>query len=155
MTSPLRALTFESPLRAPPREVLAHLSTLDGVNDELRPLLQMTIPGAAAGQSLFTAPVGQPLFRSWLLLGGWIPVDADDITLESVDPDSGFQEASTMLSMRVWRHERRVAPDPVGCRLIDRLAFEPRLPGTGAALALGVRLVFTHRHRRLRALFGG
>ncbi len=146
---------FESELRATPPEVLAEIATIEGVNRELRPLMVMTVPRELREQSLFSAPVGQRLFRSWLLLGGIVPVDYDDISLESVDPESGFQESSTMLSMRVWRHERRVvARSPSGSRVVDRIELVPRLAATGPLLERVVRLVFEHRHRRLRERFG-
>jgi hypothetical protein len=148
-------LQIASDLAADPQAVLAHVGTLAGVNQELRPIFTMTAPRSFRGRSLFQAPVGRPLFRSWLLLGGVVPVDFDHLTFESVDPASGFVESSTMLTMATWRHERRVtARAPSGTRIVDRLAFTPRVPGTGRALASLVERLFLHRHARLRALFG-
>lgn len=150
-----RHVELSSDLKAEPHEVLAHIATLDGANEELRPWLEMTVPPSYRSRSLFDAPIGEPLFRSWLLLGGVLPIDFDHIALESADPASGFQESSTMLSMRSWRHERRVVPIAPGrSRLSDRLAFVPRLPGTGWLLSHVVRLLFEHRHQRLRTRFG-
>ena len=150
------ARTFEiaSELAEDGRVVLAHAATWAGVDDELRPLQRMTA-GPFRGRSLFEARTGEPLFRSWLLLGGILPVDFDHLRFERLDPDSGFVEVSTMASISEWRHERRVTDLPGGgCRVVDRLSFRPRLPGTGAALARLVALVFRHRHRRLRARYG-
>jgi hypothetical protein len=144
-----------SELSAEPSQVLARIATLEWVNGELRPWLTMTVPERWRGRSLFEAPVGEPLLRSWLLLGGIVPIDFDDIMLESSDPTSGFQESSTMLSMKVWRHERRVlATSTGGSRVIDRLELVPRIPGTGWLLQRVVRQLFEHRHRRLRRAFG-
>lgn len=144
-----------SELAADPRTVLGHIGTLEGVNQELWPIFIMTAPRAFRGRSLFEAPVGRPLFRSWLLLGGVVPVDFDHLAFESLDPESGFVESSTMLTMATWRHERRVtARQPGGSRIVDHLTFAPRIPGTGRALASIVKRVFQHRHARLRALFG-
>lgn len=114
----------------------------------------MTSPREHAGRTLFDAPLGVPLFRSWLLLFGVLPIDFDHIGLEAVDPTSGFVESSTMLSMRTWRHERRVTPlpDGAGSRVSDTLTFTPRIPGTGALLAAIVGALFRHRHRRLARL---
>ena len=50
--------------------------------------------------------LGERLFRSWILLFGVLPIDYDDITLVSIEPGRGFHERSSMLSMRVWEHER-------------------------------------------------
>jgi ligand-binding SRPBCC domain-containing protein len=61
-----------------------------------------------------------------------------------------------MLSMRSWRHERRVTPsNGRGSTLVDRITFTPRIPGTGAILSWFTRLLFRHRHAKLRAMFDG
>ena len=65
-------------------------------------------PGDALGGDVHD---GQHLGRSWLLLGGLLPFDYDDITIERVEPGRWFQEDSTMLSQRSWRHHRAVEPD--------------------------------------------
>jgi ligand-binding SRPBCC domain-containing protein len=60
-----------------------------------------------------------------------------------------------MLSMPVWEHERTLEPyGEGGCRVRDRLSFEPRLPGMGGLLERIVSATFRHRHRRLRGRFG-
>lgn len=149
-----RAFEIASELAADRGVVLARAATWAGVNEELGPVFRMTA-GSFRGRSLFEARTGEPLFRSWLLLGGVVPVDFDHLRFEEIDPESGFVEASTMASMSEWRHERRVTDLPGGgCRVVDRLSFRPRVPGTGAALARFVAFVFRHRHRRLRARYG-
>jgi hypothetical protein len=135
--------------------VLAHVSDMRGVNWELDPFLQMTAPRSFTYRSLFEAKAGTPLFRSWLLLGGVLPIDVDHLALESIDPESGFVESSTMLAMASWRHERRViARASGGSRLVDRIAFTPRIPGTGRVLEGVVEHLFRHRHSKLALLFG-
>jgi ligand-binding SRPBCC domain-containing protein len=59
-----------------------------------------------------------------------------------------------MLSMSVWEHKRRLTPAGDGCRVADRLSFEPRVPGSGPLLERIVLATFRHRHRRLRSAFG-
>jgi hypothetical protein len=151
------AFSFElsTDLAAAQRRVLDHAATMPGVNRELGPLLRMTMPSAYREQTLFDAPVGQPLFRSWLLVAGILPIDYDHLSFEAIDPASGFVESSTTLSMSTWRHERRVvANERGGSRLVDRIAFTPRIPGTGALLIRIAKALFRHRHARLRAIFG-
>jgi hypothetical protein len=144
-----------SDLKAPKQVVLAHATGMPGVNQELGPLLSMTSPRSFRGRSLFEAPVGEPLFRSWVLLGGVVPIDFDHLCFESIDPDSGFVETSTMLSMSTWRHERRVTErDDGGSHIVDRISFTPRVPGTGPLLARVAEALFRHRHAKLRAIFG-
>lgn len=141
-------------LDAPRDRVLAHAGSMDGVNQELAPFMRMTAPAAYRARSIFEATPGPPLFRSWLLAFGVLPVDFDHLAFEDIDPSSGFQEASTMLTMRSWRHERRVtAVDARRSRLVDRLEFVPRIPGSGPLLrAISLRL-FRHRHARLAQIF--
>jgi ligand-binding SRPBCC domain-containing protein len=57
--------------------------------------------------------------------------------------------------MRAWEHRRSVEPVPGGCVVRDRIGVEPRLPLPARALLPLYRTVFRHRHRRLRAQFGG
>lgn len=154
--------TFEfevsSVLDASPREVWQRVSTMAGVNDELRPILRMTHPRWVERLDADTVPIGRRIFRSWILLFGLVPCEYDDVTLVRVDVDRGFLERSRMLSQRLWEHERtleEIGGDAGRCRLTDRVRFEPRLPVGGRAMRLAFRSLFGHRHRRLREAFGG
>lgn len=121
-----------------------------GINDELRPLMRMTVPGGAEGFGLDDLEPGH-IGRSWIFYLGFLPLDYDDLNIVRVEPGRSFLERSTMLSMRLWEHERTVTPLEGGrCRVEDRLAWEPRLPLPGAWLRPLIRFVFNHRHRRLR-----
>ena len=94
--------------------------------------------------------------RSWLLLGGLIPFDYDDIFVESIEPGRAFHERSTMLSQRSWHHDRTVEPaGPDTCFVTDEISFEPRLPVPPRLFLPIFRWFFRHRHRRLRKRFGG
>jgi ligand-binding SRPBCC domain-containing protein len=150
----MRVVECESRLAAPAPLVWERVSTFAGVNDELRPIMRMRPPAHVRGLDLSHAVPGEPIGRCWMLLLGVLPIDYDDLTLVSVEPGRGFSERSTMLSMRAWEHDRAIEPDGDGCRVRDRLALEPRLPGTGALLELVVRGLFRHRHRRLRRRYG-
>jgi hypothetical protein len=131
----------------------------DGINYELRPVLRMTMPRRLRGHDLSDFPVGTPAGRSWILLGGLIPVDYDDlclIELEAEGPTRRFLESSEMAALRVWQHERVVEPlAGGGSRVTDRLGFElraplARVPGSGRLARAIVGFLFSHRHRRLR-----
>jgi ligand-binding SRPBCC domain-containing protein len=149
-----RELRTSSLLAAAPEAVWARVSTPAGINHELRPLMRMTFPRWVERLDPETVPIGRRLFRSWVLLFGVVPFDYDDITLVRVDPGRGFLERSRMLTQRLWEHERTLEPAGDGCLITDRVRFEPRLP-VGALVLPLVRLVFRHRHRRLRRAFGG
>lgn len=145
-----------SRLDATPDAVWRRVTTFAGVNAELMPIMRMTAPRGVRSLDAAEVVPGRRLGRSWLLLFGLIPFDYDDVTLIEVEPERRFLERSPMLSQRVWEHERTLEPAGAGgCVLTDRLRFEPRLPVPGAVLVPLIRAVFRHRHRRLRAHFGG
>lgn len=153
-------VSFRSDLAAPADRVWRRATTLMGVNDEFRPLLRMTSPPRLRAATIADLEPGVPAGRSWLLLGGFLPVDYDDLTLAEIEPPRRFLERSRMLSMEVWEHERIVEPlSESSCSVSDRLRFELRpplahLPGArGVARAL-VSFAFRHRHRRLAAMHG-
>jgi ligand-binding SRPBCC domain-containing protein len=150
-----RHVVVVSTLAAPRAAVWAAVATMRGVNDELRPWLRMTHPRGLERLDAQPVPLGVRLFRSWILMGGVLPVDYDDLVLTRLEPGRGFREESTMLTMRRWVHERTLADAPGGCELCDHLEFEPRAAVPGAAAAAVVRALFAHRHARLRARFGG
>jgi ligand-binding SRPBCC domain-containing protein len=148
-------LRVGSRLQAPPEVVWERVITAEGVNDELRPLLRMTVPRGLDDFGIDDVEPGRPLGRSWVLLLGLIPFDYDEICLERVEVGRGFLERSRMLTQRLWEHERTIEPREGGCELSDRVAWEPRLPLPGALMRPLIAAVFRHRHRRLRRRFGG
>jgi ligand-binding SRPBCC domain-containing protein len=149
----VRHVQQESLLSASPAAVWDRVSTFEGINDELRPLMRMTAPERIQALEPSDVVLGERIFRSWVLLFGVLPIDYDDLTLVSLEPGCGFQERSRMMSMRVWEHERTLTPEGDGCRLVDRLGLEPRLPGMGPLLEQFIRMTFRHRHKRLRRHF--
>lgn len=153
---PRNIVEVTSRLAAPASAVWDRVTTFEGVNDELRPLMRMTAPPHIRRLDSLDVRPGERLFRSWVLLFGVLPFDYDDITLMSIEPGRGFHERSSMLSMRVWEHERTLEPaGESSCVVRDRLSFQPRVPGTARLLRPVVKAVFAHRHRRLARRFGG
>jgi hypothetical protein len=144
-----------SSLRAEPAAVWERAMSAEGINAELGPLLRMTVPRGLESLDLHGLEPG-PLGRSWLLLLGVLPVDYDQIGLARIEPGRGFLERSTMLSMRLWEHERTIeAGQDGGATIADRLAWEPRLPLPGRLPRPLVAALFRHRHRQLQRHFGG
>ncbi|MDY7226115.1 hypothetical protein [Hyalangium rubrum] len=153
MTSAQR-FTLSSLLSAPPEQVWERVSTLSGVNAEMAPWFRMTSPPGTEDRLTPERVVpGQRLFRSWLLLGGLLPVEFDDLTLVRLEPGRGFLERSRMALQRTWEHERTLEPHAEGTVLTDRVLFEPLLPLPGQWALFAA--VFRHRHARLRHHFGG
>jgi hypothetical protein len=149
-----------SRVAAPAAEVWSRAITPEGINHELGPWLRMTMPAGLQGATIDDVSTGEPLGRSWLLLGGLLPVDYDDLQLAELEPGRRFLERSSMLSMRVWQHERVVDQDgPAACTVTDRLTFELRrplrwIPGFDRLAGAIVGRLFAHRHRRLKERFG-
>ena len=149
------ALALSSDLGASPERVWERITTPEGVNYELRPFFRMTFPSEVPRLDSRSVPIGSRIGRCWLLLLGLLPVDYDDVTLVRVDDGRGFLERSSMLTQRVWEHERTVERTDRGCRLTDRVRFEPRALVAGRPYRAGALRLFRHRHRRLRRAFGG
>jgi hypothetical protein len=114
----------------------------------------MTMPRGLRGKTIEDVEVGVPLGRSWILLGGLIPVDFDDLRLVELEPGRRFLERSRTSAFSVWQHERVVEPEGEGSRVTDRLGFEVRpalawMPGLSQLSRAIVAALFRHRHRRL------
>ena len=144
-----------SRLESSPEQVWDRATTPEGINDELRPLMRMTVPSGFTSLEPDRIQLGEPIGRSWVLLVGLLPVDYDDITLVELEPGRRFVERGRLLSQRMWEHVRSVEPVDGGCVIRDALAWEPRLPVSGRALRPMFATIFRHRHRRLRRHFGG
>ena len=148
-------------LPAPAADVWGRAVTPAGINDELRPVLRMTMPKGLGDATIDDVEVGVTLGRSWILLGGILPVDYDDLRLTELEkPKEGqarfrFQERSRTSTFAIWGHERTVEPLGEGeCTVTDRLTWEfkplfARLPGARRLANAVVGFLFRHRHRRL------
>jgi hypothetical protein len=102
------------------------------------------------------APTGVPLFDSWVVFAGVVPIDRHHFLITRVDPGRAFHERSSSWSETLWEHRRSVEPSGEhACVVVDRLDFTPRLPGSGPLLQRVIGAVFRHRHRRLIRRFGG
>lgn len=151
----MHSLEQTSVVARPAAEVWERAVTEEGINDELAPILRMTMPAALRGKTVDTVEAGVPLGRSWILLGRVLPVDYDDLCLAELEPGRRFLERSRTLSFSVWQHERTVEPlDERSCRVTDRLGFELKrgvawIPGMARLSTAVVSFLFRHRHRRL------
>lgn len=69
------AFTFASEIDVPMACLWEAVASMRGVNAELGPWLRMTAPPGAGEMRIDDAPVGRPLFGSWVLFCGLLPVD--------------------------------------------------------------------------------
>jgi ligand-binding SRPBCC domain-containing protein len=147
-------LRFESALGADPHAVWQWATSVEGIADEMAPLLRMTFPRGMRALPAQDFVPGQRLCRSRLLLLRVLPVDWSDLTLVELEPGRRFLERSPMLSMAYWQHERTVTPAARGTVVVDSLTFRPRRVLPRALVRACVALFFRHRHARLRRRFG-
>jgi ligand-binding SRPBCC domain-containing protein len=146
----------QSIVDAPTEQVWSRVVTPQGINDELRPWMTMSMPRGAKSLTVDNVPVGTPIRRCWLRLFGVVPFDYDRLTIAELVPGRSFDEQSTMMSMRRWRHERSVSPDGNGKAVVrDRITFQLRTPlrPLTPIVAAALRALFGHRHRRLQRHF--
>jgi ligand-binding SRPBCC domain-containing protein len=150
------SMRFESELRAPAGDVWKWITSVEGISAEMWPYFRMTSPNNVRSLSDIELRPGVRMFRSHVFLFGVLPIDYSDMTLMQLDPGQGFVEQSPMGSMKLWRHERRIAPsssNPEAVHLVDELTFQPRMAKN--LVCWFIKRVFTHRHRVLREHFGG
>jgi len=145
-------LTFRSALSAPRDRVWAWVTSVEGISRELSPIVRMTTPRGVKRIGDVPIEPGKPLFRSWILLFGIIPIDRSDLTLLRLEDGRGFVEQSPMLSMSLWRHARTLEADGERTLLTDELTFRPRL--ATALTRWFIEKVFHHRHAVLKRHFG-
>ena len=148
---PIR-LELESRLAVEPAQAWRWATSLKGISAELSPLLRMSAPRGVQGIGDMLVTPGRPLFRSRIYLFGFLPIDRSDLTLMRLDEGQGFIEQSPMMSMSLWRHERRIARTAGGCTVTDSLVFEPRWARRLVAWFIG--RVFAHRHAVMRKEMG-
>jgi ligand-binding SRPBCC domain-containing protein len=150
------SLRFESKLHASSERVWDWITSVKGIRAEMWPIFIMTVPRGVRSLSDVRVAPGIRMFRSYVLLFGFLPIDYSDMTLLELEPGRGFVEQSPMASMKLWRHERRIVPcpsDPGAVLLVDQLTFQPRLSRRFGGWF--IRRVFTHRHKVLRANLDG
>ena len=157
----MQSVSISTALAIPAPEMWQHATGgLEGVNHELGPLLRMTVPRGLRDATIADLEPGVPAGRSWVLLGGLIPVDYDDLCLAEIEPPRRFLERSRMGSMSFWEHERTIEAAGAGaCVVTDSLRFALRrplaaIPGVAGLSRRIVTALFSHRHRRLAARHG-
>tara|TARA_R110002049_G_scaffold229987_1_gene402124 strand:+ start:446 stop:898 length:453 start_codon:yes stop_codon:yes gene_type:complete len=143
-----------SNLNITPEEVKG-LLTMKGVNRELSPFIRMTAPPEWSDKPIYEWPTDEALFSSWILLFGILPIDRHTFFFKRIDGQQGFAEASSSTTNKLWLHRREFVRNGDLCRVTDTVEFHCRLPILGYVLAPIYHFIFKHRHRVLRAQYGG
>lgn len=153
MNKQLYSFSLSSQLGESQSEIIQDAFTMAGVNRELFPLVKMTAPKQWQQMPISEWPIGKPLFHSWLLLLGFIPIDRHQFLFADVRED-GFIETSSSLTHELWQHERKISSQPEGINVEDYVCYRSRLPILGGILKPIYQAVFRHRHYRLRKRYG-
>lgn len=137
-----------------PARLWAGVTAMSGVNAELMPIMRMRLPKGLRDHdpSLRSMPTGVTLGRCWVLLGGVLPIDFDDLKVVEVQEGQRFLERSKTLSAGVWQHERTMgSTDDGGAWITDRLSYRlrPHTRPLRRPFHAAMGALFTHRHRRL------
>ena len=153
MNEPI-VLYFESELSTSSDKIWESITSVKSIRKEIQPFFTMTAPQHIKSLGDIKLALGKPLFRSYVLLLGIIPIDYSDMTLLELEEKLGFVEQSPMKSMKLWRHERSIKPHhskPDTVILIDKLIFQPRR--AKILVKKFIEVVFTHRHKVLKKHF--
>ena len=146
--------TIQTELRTTPVVFWKEMS-MSAVNAELSPLVRMSAPALWRQCPLDQWATGKVLFRSVVLLFGVVPVDLHSLRLEAIYPNQrGFLERSHSWCNKRWQHERTTKPSAAGCVVQDTVTVESRIPMVASFLTPIYRLVFRHRHNRLKTRYG-
>ena len=144
-------LRFQSELAVSPEQLWQWIASEQGIRREMRPWLRMRFPAGITSLEQVDVEPGKRVFRSWLLVFGFLPVGVSQLTFTEWLPGSGFTEQSPMTGVRSWRHQRIIEPTEGGSKLVDEVTVAPLLlPGLTRAITSAF---FGHRHRRLRQAF--
>ncbi|MFZ6644900.1 hypothetical protein ACO0LO_04245 [Undibacterium sp. TJN25] len=149
----MREFTVQSDLAIDAAAFCANMS-MQTVNWELSPIVRMSAPEPWRDCTLDQWQAGRLLFKSWIFLFGFIPVDLHAFRLEAIYAGAGFQENSSSWANKEWRHRRMVAARGDGCTVTDHVVVAGRIPFVAALLMPVYEFVFRHRHRRLRKKYG-
>ena len=149
----MQTFTLQTKLHITP-EVFWQGMSMAAVNAELWPLVRMTVPPKWKSCPLEQWATGQPLFRSVILLFGFLPVDLHSLQLAHIYPRRGFVEKSSSWANRQWQHERTTEPTEAGCIVSDTVTVQGRIAWLAALLLPAYKMVFRHRHRRLGVFYG-
>jgi ligand-binding SRPBCC domain-containing protein len=134
-------------------------TSIEGIRYELSPWVGMSVPAGVDAEAfrarLSASDVPLPLVigRSWVTLFRVLPLEWDDMVIVELEPGRRFLERSSMISLRVWQHERIIEPCEHGARVTDRLSWEARTALVRAPARQIVPALFRHRHARLAARF--
>jgi ligand-binding SRPBCC domain-containing protein len=147
------SFAIESAVKANRNVLWHHITQMKNVNAELMPYARMTYPNDCSEIGTEEVPLNQVLFKSIVLLFGFIPSDVHCLRFDKVEPGIAFYENSFTLLHRYWKHTRIVSERNEQTFVRDEVEFLPRFYPAGYLLLPFIKTVFRNRHNKLKAQF--
>lgn len=145
----MQTFEIESYLTVDAALLAQEILNMSAVNDELRPLLTMSVPEYWHSIPISDWPVNKPLFHSTIYLCGVFPVDRHYFTFSHTS-SLGFIESSYSLMNTKWHHERTIKHKGNGAMVKDIVIYQSKLCILGRLSMPLYKAIFKHRHRRLK-----
>lgn len=147
----MQQLRFQTDVSTDP-DLFWKRQSIATINQEMAPLLRMTAPAQYRQLQLKDWKGEAPLFASWVLLFGLIPLDRHCFEKLDFPGEREFIETSTSWNNKTWQHRRFVTATATGCTVTDELQFTPRMAWMTPVVTWIVKMAFQNRHRYLARL---
>lgn len=145
--------TLESEINSTKEILWQHITQMKNVNAELMPFAKMTYPNEMSEIGNKEVPLQQVLFKSVILLFGFIPIDLHYLRLDKIDFGTAFYENSYSLQHHYWKHTRTIIQRDRKTFVRDELHFAPRISFLGYVLLPIYKVIFANRHKQLKKGF--
>lgn len=146
-------LTIESKINSTKEILWQHITQMKNINVELSPFIKMTYPAKMSEIGDREVLMNEVLFKSWILLFGFIPIDLHHLCLGKIDFGTGFYENSYSVYMRYWKHTRTINERNEKVFVRDEIHFSPRISFAGLVLLPFFKLFLKNRHKNLAKAF--
>ena len=147
------SLSIESEINSSKEILWQHITKMKNVNAELFPFAKMTYPKERSEIGNNDVPLQQVLFKSVILLFGFIPIDLHYLRLDKIDFGTAFYENSYSLQHHYWKHTRIILERQGKTFVRDELHFAPRISFFGYLLLPVYKIIFANRHKQLQKAF--
>ncbi|HRG89159.1 MAG TPA: hypothetical protein PLW44_09085 [Chitinophagales bacterium] len=145
--------TIQSEVNTAKEILWHHIMQMKNVNAELMPFAKMTYPKEMSEIGGREVPLNTVLFKSVILLFGFIPVDLHYLRLDKLDYGKAFYENSYSLQHHYWKHTRSIIERNGKTYVRDELHFAPHISFMGYVLLPVYKLIFNNRHKQLQETF--
>jgi ligand-binding SRPBCC domain-containing protein len=145
--------SIESEINSTKEILWQHITQMKNVNAELLPYMRMTYPADMSEIGEREVPLQKTLFKSAILLFGFIPIDLHSLRLDKIDIGTAFYENSFSIHMRYWKHTRTIYERNRKTFVRDEVHFTPRISLLGNLLLPFFKMIFRNRHKSLKKHF--